>query len=155
FPTRTVLRQYQARPTCHTRRRSSVLVQAIILALLGTPVCASDDCDCIADFDVLVAKIEANYVGFMLEVTGDRLAGWQALKARVRERAAAVADDECVLVLRELTEWFHDGHLFISEQPVLSKAASRSLAAEAATWPMGEEEILAQLHDSEAELAPI
>lgn len=132
-----------------------MLVQAIILVALGTVLDAGSDCDCVADFDELVAKIESDYVGFVLEVTGDRLAEWRALRASVRERVATVADGDCVLALRELTEWFHDGHLFVSEQPVIVPEAARRLAAEAATWPMSEEEILAQLHDSEAELDPM
>lgn len=111
----------------------------------SSPHAAPDarSCGCAEDFERLIVLTEANYIGFPLLVRGDtRRLDYDANVERLRRRAALAIGDACVLLLRAFTDWFGDGHLFISEQPSLDADSTAALLRTAPYDPRGEAELM-------------
>lgn len=136
------------------------LVAGALAAVLGaTPgaaaVAAPPACGCVEEFESLVAKVEANYVGYhLLLPTLDR-ASYEGSKAAIRRAAAAARDEDCFLALRPFVEQFHDGHLFLTENPELSDEEKARLAANAETLPWTEASLRAYFDASRGKLDPV
>jgi hypothetical protein len=88
-------------------------------------------CPCLTDFDDLVAKVEANYLGFHMDPPSDREA-YATRTAAFRARAGAAEGDECFWVLQEWVGGFQDGHLFVVDGHRPSAEEASVLAAERA-----------------------
>jgi hypothetical protein len=113
-------------------------------------------CSCRADFDSLAAKLERNYIAFPLETSGKpREADYRRLVADLRRRAGSTADSACIFLLRELTDWFRDGHLFVFQAPRLSPEESDRLEAAAERRNIDESEFRADLARRSGRLDPI
>lgn len=112
-------------------------------------------CGCLADFDELTRMVEQNYIGFALEVTGGRRAEYERLRTELRVEAERAGDGSCVFVLRRLTDWFGDGHLFVIEAPPADSARSARLAAARERVALGEPEARAYLDANAGRLDPI
>jgi hypothetical protein len=103
---------------------------------------------CAEDFETLVTKVEENYAGYALEVVGRRDVEYEALVARVRDRAEAAASTEaCIYALREYTAWFRDPHLFIGQFPAYDSARLAAFAAAVERVPLSRADIVARLDD--------
>lgn len=103
-------------------------------------------CSCRADLDSLAARIERNYVAWPIEYLGTpRVNRFRALVDELRGRADGAEDADCIGLLRELTGWFHDGHLFVFELPTVSPDSAALLAAAAETRPVSEAALRARL----------
>jgi hypothetical protein len=95
-----------------------------------------DECSCAADFERLVTLLETNYVALPIAYTGARRVDYERVRAEIGGLAAHASDDECLHLLRRLTDFFADGHLFIGEYPRPDSTAKARLAAatERTTW---------------------
>ena len=113
-------------------------------------------CGCQADLDTLAAKLERNYIGFRFEVAGKpREAGYRSLVAALHRRAATTGDAECIHLLRELVEWFHDGHLFVFQSPTVTPEETARLAALVERRETDEAGARAELEKRRGRLDPI
>src|SRR5215212_4728838 len=106
-------------------------------------------CGCAEELDSLVQKVEADYIGFHLGLPTLDRSRYEASKAAIRRAAAAASDEDCLQTLRPYITQFHDGHLFLLEQPELSAEEQARLAAAAETLPWTEESVRSYL-DSNA-----
>jgi hypothetical protein len=110
------------------------------------PARAQAPCDCRADLDTLGAKLERNYIAWHLEVVRTpREAEYRQLLQRLQARAAGADDAACLFLLRELTDWFNDGHLFVFELPPVAPELAARLAAATESRPVSESAVRADL----------
>jgi hypothetical protein len=110
-----------------------------LLAAASVALAQPSACDCRTDLDTLVAKIERNYVGWHLEIAGARREPrFRRLVTQLRAKAPNADDVACLFLLRELTDWFHDGHLFVFEQPTIPPDEAQRRAAAAPARPLEE-----------------
>ncbi|HET6362867.1 MAG TPA: hypothetical protein VFH11_12545, partial [Gemmatimonadota bacterium] len=82
-------------------------------------------CSCADLFDALVARVEENYPGYLLEVRGtSRESAYLRFKSDVR-RTIEGADPglECLAALQGYVAWFQEGHLFVGGRPPVETAA--------------------------------
>jgi hypothetical protein len=129
--------------------RSAAMMQ------LTKSVKSSGTCDCDAEFDSMVKKIETDYIGYrMMLPTMDRSA-YERLKKRVRVAASSVKGADCFITLKPYVDSFHDGHVFLSEQPELSPGQIANLSARAEALPWNEETLRAYLSKNSDRLDPI
>jgi hypothetical protein len=78
--------------------------------------------------DGLARKIEADYAGLRLEYRGADRARYERERERLRARARTTTGDDCFFVLRALTDFFHDPHLFVYQRTDLDTAEVRRRA---------------------------
>ncbi len=117
---------------------------------------AAPTCNCQVDLDSIAVKLERNYIAFHLEILGTpREADYRALVARLHQRAATTSEADCIFLLRELTDWFHDGHLFVAQWPTLSPEQASRLAEATPVIAMSEREVRASLDRRKGRLDPI
>ena len=89
----------------------------LALSIVQGPATPAGDCTCRADLDTLAAKLERNYVAWPIEYKGTaRESRFRSELQRLRAVADRTRNEDCIFVLRELTGWFHDGHLFVTAQ---------------------------------------
>ena len=76
-----------------------------------------------------------DYAGYTLELRGDRLTQFAAMKKALRERADRTKGDDCYFVLHDFVDWFDDPHLFVYQSTRLDTAETtrRAAAVEDAT----------------------
>jgi hypothetical protein len=85
---------------------------------------------CAADLALLERKMHLDYAGYTLELRGDRLRDFAAMKASLQQRAdRAAGDDQCYEVLRDFVDWFHDPHLFVYQNTAVDSAETSRRAA--------------------------
>ena len=131
---------------------------AALLSALPTVALAAEPpaCGCAEEFDSLVQKVEANYIGFHLSLPTLDRARYEASKAATRRAVAAASDENCFQTLRSYIKQFPDGHLFLSEmQPELSAEEQARLAAAAETLPWTEESVRSYLDRNAGQLDPV
>jgi len=88
----------------------------------STPSCATT-------LALLERTMHLDYAGYTLELRGDRLTRFAAMKAALQERANRTRGDDCYFVLRDFVEWFDDPHLFVYQTMRVDTAESRRRAA--------------------------
>ena len=90
----------------------------------------------LADFDALVAKLEANYAGWETKVTPQTRAALDAIVAKQRPLAGEARNDEAFLeAARGLLAFFGDRHLGIRPAAPAKPAAGATPAAQVPTTP--------------------
>ena len=89
----------------------------------STPSCATN-------LALLERTMHLDYAGYTLELRGDRLTRFAAMKAALQERANRTRGDDCYFVLRDFVEWFDDPHLFVYQTMRVDTAESRRRAAQ-------------------------
>jgi hypothetical protein len=77
----------------------------------------------------IVAKTQADYAGYVLEVKGPRRRPYDSTLAALRLRSAAAPDDSCYFVLNAYTASFHDPHVFVFQSTFLDTAEIAKRAA--------------------------
>ena len=125
-----------------TRMRPSLLVAAILCLLSGSaafvrhhpaarPVSPPGDStlSCSTDLALLERKMVLDYAGYALELRGQRLRDFAAMKAAAQLRADSARGDACFFVLRDFVDWFDDPHLFLFEPTGLDTAETTRRAA--------------------------
>lgn len=117
------------------------------ILLLGAGLLAG----CADDVDGLARKVEQNYAGFQLEITGPRRARFDRLRDSLRTRALSAEGDECFFVLRALVDWFDDPHLFVFQSTRLDSAETTRRAAALDRTAITEADVRARLARQVAE----
>ncbi|MFL6293964.1 MAG: S41 family peptidase [Thermoanaerobaculia bacterium] len=112
-------------------------------------------CGCAEEFDSLVQKVEADYIGFHLGLPTLDRARYEASKTAIRRAAAAASDEDCFQTLRPYVTQFRDGHHFLSEQLELSAEEQARLAAAAETLPWTKESVRSYLDGNAGHLDPV
>lgn len=126
------------------------------ISLLLLLIAASDSApSCATDLALLDRKLHDNYAGYTLELRGDRLRQFAAMKATVQQRADRATGDDCYFVLRDFTDWFDDPHLFIYQSAELDSADSRRRQAAVARRTLTEPAARAYFTRRGARLDPI
>ena len=114
----------------------------------STPSCATD-------LALLERKMHENYAGYTLELRGERLRQFAAMKAAVQERADRTTGDACYFVLRDFADWFHDPHLFVYQSARLDSAETSRRAAIVEKRSVTEASARADFQRRAAQLDPI
>ncbi|MES1182048.1 MAG: S41 family peptidase, partial [Flavobacterium sp.] len=77
----------------------------------------SQACNCSAQLDYAIQKIEANYAGYADKVTAVTSIKYQELNSFYRKKAAAENNaDSCLQLIREWTKFFKDGHIQVAKK---------------------------------------
>ena len=140
---------------CIFRAATAVALTAAA-ANVGAAQGTAPACSCRQDLDSLASRIEQNYIGFRFEVAkSPRESAYRAFVKQLQDRAAATGETDCIFLLRELSGWFHDGHVFVIHAPQLSAAQTDSLAAAAERRPLTEEQLRTDLTARAGRLDPI
>jgi Peptidase family S41 len=101
---------------------------------------------CAATLDSLRAKIETDYAGYRLEITGARREAYVKELATLGEAARVVRSDvECLGVLRRFTDWFDDPHLGVLERDRHDSTETRRRMAALDRHAVTESGVLADL----------
>lgn len=103
-----------------------------LAALLGAaPLPAIAQPACVDLLEGMRQKVEANYAGYMLEVTGQREADYGRLLTDLRREAVGVGSEgDCFPVLKRFIAWFDDPHLFVFQSTQIDTAEThRRIAA--------------------------
>ncbi|HSJ65131.1 MAG TPA: S41 family peptidase [Gemmatimonadaceae bacterium] len=90
-------------------------IAAAATALHAQPATADSEvpAGCREDLDGLARKVEANYAGYVLEVTGDARAAYRLRLDSLRAAADTADERRCFFVLRRYVDGFGDPHLFL------------------------------------------
>ena len=99
----------------------------LALALLVAP--GDSSLSCATNLALLERKMMLDYAGYTLELRGDRLTRFAAMKRAVQQRADRATGDDCYFVLRDFAEWFDDPHLFVYQSMRLDTAETARRAA--------------------------
>src|SRR5512144_3181042 len=99
----------------------------LALSLLAGP--ADSTLSCTTTLALLERKMQLDYAGYTLELRGDRLTRFAAMKRAMQERADRAQGDDCYFVLRDFVEWFDDPHLFVYQSVRLDTAETTRRAA--------------------------
>jgi hypothetical protein len=126
---------------------------AFLVLIVPAPVRAQ--VACAATFDSLVARIEQNYAGYQLEVTGARPTQYRAMVASLRRAAGRADVSHCYQTLAELTAWFDDPHLFVYQSARLDSSETRRRMAAVGHLPVNEAVLRADLARRGKQLDPI
>lgn len=100
-------------------------------------------------------KIEANYAGVKLEITGARADEHERLFRDLRAEAVHTEGEACFFVLDRYVKWFRDPHLFVFQSTRLDSAESSRRASRVRGGPMDETAARASLARRMADLDPI
>lgn len=98
--------------------------------------------ECRVLLDGLRAKIEANYAGFRLGVTGQRRVEHDRALADLQTLASLVDRPGCLGLLRSYVQWFEDPHLFLFESTRVDSAETSRRLGELTLQPVEEAAVL-------------
>jgi hypothetical protein len=99
------------------------------VSLLLTTAAADSTLSCSTNLALLERKMVLDYAGYTLELRGDRLTQFAAMKRAAQARADRTKGDDCYFVLRDFVEWFDDPHLFVYQSMRLDTAETTRRAA--------------------------
>lgn len=136
-------------------RSGNKVISAVVFVLFLTAPALSQDCKCVEDFDRMVEKVKANYIGYRIKITDRNRADFEKYTAALRKKALNASDDDCVFVLDDWLKYFKDHHLFILENPEFSESELKQMAANAERVQMSEADIKNYLERNLAKLDPI
>jgi hypothetical protein len=102
------------------------LLALSLLAALPTP---DSTLSCSTILALLERKIHLDYAGYTLELRGERLTRYSAMKRAMQERADRTRGDDCYFVLNDFVSWFDDPHLFVYQSSRLDTAETTRRAA--------------------------
>ena len=102
---------------------------AIAFAPLLATAPADSAPSCATDLALLERTMHLDYAGYTLELRGERLTRFAAMKRALQERADRIKGDDCYFVLRDFVEWFDDPHLFVYQSTRLDTAETTRRAA--------------------------
>src|SRR5689334_19249160 len=83
---------------------------------------------CSTTLALLERTMHLDYAGYTLELRGDRLTRFAAMKSAAQQRADGARGDDCYFVLRDFVDWFDDPHLFVYQTMRVDTAESRRRA---------------------------
>src|SRR5690349_19640743 len=101
-----------------------------LTAGLGMQAATADSTlSCATNLALLERKMHLDYAGYTLELRGDRLTKFAAMKRAAQLRAERTTGDDCYFVLNDFVEWFDDPHLFVYQSTRLDTAETTRRAA--------------------------
>ena len=144
-------------PSSKLLSRLHSLAFAGVLASTHSPMRAPADTSlsCATELSLLERKMQLDYAGYTLELRGQRLRDFAAMKAAAQVRADAARGDACYFVLRDFVAWFDDPHLFLYERAAIDSGESARRAAAVDRHSLSEEAARAYFRSRGARLDPI
>ena len=130
---------------------------AALVAPSRSPILAQADTSltCATDLSLLERKMHLDYAGYTLELRGQRLRDFAAMKAAAQLRADGARGEACYVVLRDFVDWFDDPHLFLYERPAIDSAETARRAAIVERRPVSESEARRYFRSRGTRLDPI
>jgi hypothetical protein len=130
---------------------------ATLLAFARSPVFgqAEPELSCAADLSLLERKMHLDYAGYTMELRGQRLRDFAAMKATAQLRADSTRGEGCYFVLRDFVEWFDDPHLFLYERAAIDSAETARRAATVERRPISESSVRTYFRNRGSRLDPI
>ena len=110
---------------------------------------------CREDLDRLALKVEDNYAGYHLEVTGPARAAYRERLEGLRASASAAEGEDCFFVLRRYIDSFNDPHLFLFQSTRRDSAAAPRPEEAIRHVAITEADARRALDDPRGTLAPI
>ena len=110
---------------------------------------------CASDLSLLERKMHLDYAGYTLELRGQRLRDFAAMKAAAQMRADSTRGDACYFVLRDFVAWFDDPHLFVFEGATIDSGETARRAAMVERRAISEDAVRAYYRNRGARLDPI
>ncbi|HUQ82574.1 MAG TPA: S41 family peptidase [Gemmatimonadaceae bacterium] len=104
-------------------------VPLLTLAVLLGMQTADSTLSCATNLALLERKMHLDYAGYTLELRGDRLTRFSAMKRAMQDRADRATGDACYFVLRDFVDWFDDPHLFVYQSTRLDTTETARRAA--------------------------
>jgi len=104
------------------------MLSAAVLAVSLLAAQADSTPSCTTTLALLERTMHLDYAGYTLELRGDRLTRFAAMKAAAQERADRTRGDDCYFVLRDFVDWFDDPHLFVYQTMRVDTVESRRRA---------------------------
>jgi len=137
--------------------RLGPLAFAALLGFARSPLIGQADTSlsCAADLSLLERKMHVDYAGYAMELRGQRLRDFAAMKAATQLRADTTRGDACYFVLRDFVEWFDDPHLFLYERAAIDSAETRRRAAAVERRSISESDARRYFQTRGARLDPI
>jgi hypothetical protein len=133
-------------------RLSLPLLYLLVPTLLGAQDASVTCADRLRAFR---AKLEANYAGMKLEISGARAAEHERLFGDLRDEAGRTEGEGCFFVLDRYVKWFRDPHLFVFQSTRLDTAETARRASLVRRGPIDETAARATLARRAANLDPI
>ncbi len=132
-----------------------MLLPLFVATLLVAQPKSDSALSCETNLALLERRMMLDYAGFTLELRGDRLTAFAAMKREAQRRAARTDGDDCYFVLRDFVAWFDDPHLFVFQSTRLDSAEVRRRAAAVRRMEVTEASARAYLARRGARLDPI
>lgn len=134
--------------------KDNIALMIILFPILSISI-FSQDCNCLEDFEYLVAKTEANYIGYYIKVTPQSKPDYEKFTSTHRQKAKVSSNEECIFILREWLDYFKDYHLFIVENPKFTEAEKQQFLVNAPSLSISESEIKTYLQKNSKKLDSI
>jgi hypothetical protein len=133
------------------------LAFAALLLLARSPLSGQADASlsCAEDLSLLERKMQLDYAGYALELHGQRLRDFTAMKTAAQLRAYTTRGNACYFVLRDFVDWFDDPHLFLYERAAIDSAETRRRAAAVERRSISEADARRYFQSRGARLDPI
>lgn len=75
-----------------------------------------DTCSCNASFEIVVQKIQENYIGYSLQKQSIDKEYQQHIQ-KYKEIIKTTKEEYCTSIIQQFLQFFKDGHLFVVEYP--------------------------------------
>jgi hypothetical protein len=99
----------------------------ILLVVSFSNSYAQSTCSCEKNFDEIYQKVKDNYSAYEMKITPVTKPKFEELSKKVKEKSKGVSDPKaCFNILKEWTEYFKDGHLFINSQTSFTDIEAKS-----------------------------
>ena len=110
----------------------------LLFVLLSIDSNAQNDCNCQKNFDEMYQKVRDNYAAYSMKVNATTKPAFDAMSKKVKEKSMGITDPkQCYFILKEWTEFFKDGHLFINTStPILPDEPKDAILKRAAAIPI-------------------
>jgi hypothetical protein len=109
--------------------QTPLLALSLLIAPPPPPASPDSSLSCSTTLALLERTMHLDYAGYTLELRGDRLTRFAAMKRALQERADRTRGEACYFVLRDFVEWFDDPHLFVYQSMRLDTAETARRAA--------------------------
>lgn len=109
-----------------------MLLPLLLTVVLVVQPKGDSSLSCETNLALLERRMMLDYAGYTLELRGDRLTAFAAMKREAQRKASTADGDDCYFVLRDFIAWFDDPHLFLFESTRLDSAETSRRAASVA-----------------------
>src|SRR3954470_14775669 len=137
--------------------RLYTLALTTLIAFARSPIFGQSEpsLSCAVDLSLLERTMHLDYAGYTMELRGQRLRDFAAMKARAQLRADSTRGDACYFVLRDFVEWFDDPPLFLYERAAIDSAETARRATTVERRPISESDARKYFRNRGSRLDPI